>query len=86
VLVTTHSPAILDAAEGELNENVVVCHRNSLTGYSDLTPLMDVAGYARALAQGSLGDAVTQGRLLVDLAEAADLHGYGEFERLLGLR
>ena len=87
VLVTTHSPAILDAAEGELNEHVIVCHREPGSGYSTLSPLMELPGYARAMAQGSLGYAVTSGALV---ASAHDLsptdHSYAEFERVLGIR
>lgn len=32
VLVTTHSPALLDAAEGVLNERIIVCHREGGSG------------------------------------------------------
>lgn len=84
VLVTTHSPAILDAAEGQLNQNVIVCHRDQNTGYSILTPLTDIPGYAKALAEGSLGDAVVAGKLTGD--PDGPPGDYDEFERLLGLR
>lgn len=83
VLLTTHSPALLDAAEGVLNDSVVVCHRDAATGYSALTPLVDLPGYAKALAEGTLGGAITAGRLVND---AVDERDYSEFERLLGLR
>ncbi|MGQ4616671.1 AAA family ATPase [Nocardia sp. R7R-8] len=84
VLVTTHSPAILDAAEGSLNENVVVCHRDPDTGYSLLTRLMEVPGYTTALAEGSLGNAVSAGKLVGRPDD--DAGDFGEFERLLGIR
>jgi hypothetical protein len=83
VLLTTHSPALLDAAEGILNESVVVCQRDTATGYSSLTPLIALPGYAIALAEGTLGGAITAGKLVSDSAEKTD---YSEFERLLGLR
>lgn len=82
VLLTTHSPALLDAAEGVLNESVIVCHRDSVTGYSRLTPLTTLPGYASALAEGTLGSAVTSGKLVDSSKKAAD---FGEFERLLGI-
>ena len=83
VLVTTHSPALLDAAEGSLNEGVVVCHRDLKTGFSILTRLMDLPGYAAALAQNSLGSAVTAGQLTDDVVdERVDAN---EFKRLLGI-
>ena len=82
VLLTTHSPALLDAAEGVLNESVIVCHRDALTGYSRLTPLTDLPGYAAALAEGTLGTAVTSGKLVDDVKKNSD---FSEFERLLGI-
>ncbi len=84
VLVTTHSPAILDAAEGALNESVIVCHRDQETGLSILTPLLEIPGYARALAEGSLGDAAIAGKLSGNVDNGPD--DYSEFERLLGIR
>lgn len=83
VLATTHSPSLLDAAEGKLNENIIVCHRDPTTGYSRLTPIVDVPGYARVLAEGSLGAAITAGKLSGDVPE--DEHDYTEFRRLLGI-
>lgn len=82
VLVTTHSPALLDAAEGSLNEDVVVCHRDPGTGFSALTRLVDLPAYAAALAQSSLGDAITAGRLTGEVEAPVDT---SEFERLLGI-
>lgn len=83
VLLTTHSPALLDAAEGELNHDVIVCHRDAQTGISELTQLTKLPGYAAALAEGSLGSAVTAGKLVRPVEPNRD---YSEFERLLGLR
>lgn len=83
VLLTTHSPALLDAAEGELNHDVIVCHRDPATGLSELTRLTALPGYAAALAGGSLGSAITAGKLVRPAEPNRD---YSEFERLLGLR
>ncbi|WP_225213883.1 AAA family ATPase [Corynebacterium gallinarum] len=82
VLATTHSPALLDAAEGILNDSIIVCHRDPDTGYSRLTPLTQLPGYARALAEGTLGDAVTAGKLVDDVIESRD---FSEFEKFLGV-
>ncbi|MFB7252480.1 AAA family ATPase [Microbacterium sp. NPDC056234] len=82
VLITTHSPALLDAAEGSLNENIIVCHRDPETGHSRLTPITELPGYAVALAEGSLGTAVTTGKLTSAVTHEPD---YAEFQRLLGL-
>lgn len=53
------------------------------TGFSILTRLMDLPGYAAALAQNSLGSAVTAGQLTDDVVdERVDAN---EFKRLLGI-
>lgn len=58
VLVTTHSPALLDAAEGRLNESIVVCYRDPETGASLLKPLVDFPDFEQVLANKTLGRAV----------------------------
>lgn len=63
VLITTHSPALLDAVTGDLNRSVVVCYRDKETGRSMLSRVTDLPGYARAMTIGKLGDVVSQGRL-----------------------
>lgn len=82
VLITTHSPALLDAAEGHLNDSIIVCHRDPVTGQSRLTRIKDLPGYAIALAENSLGAAVTAGNLTTADPEEFD---FAEFQRLLGL-
>ena len=82
VLATTHSPALLDAAEGSLNESIIVCHRDPASGLSRLTRLTDLPGYAKALAEGTLGSAVTAGKLVDDVIEQPD---YSDFRRFLGV-
>lgn len=82
VLATTHSPALLDAAEGSLNDSIIVCHIDPDTGLSQLTRLTELDGYARALAEGSLGTAVSAGKLADNAPEAPD---YSAFKRFLGV-
>ncbi len=82
VLVTTHSPALLDAAEGILNDSIYLCHRDLASGHSQITALRELPGYARALAERTLGSAVATDALLADDTEQ-DHH---EFKQLLGLR
>lgn len=62
-LATTHSPAMLTALDPEDHPHVIVCDRAGEGGGSRLRALVDLPSYPRALAQGSLGDAVTRGRL-----------------------
>lgn len=82
VLATTHSPALLDAAEGTLNNSIIVCHRDAESGLSRLTKLTELPGYAQALAEGTLGSAVTAGKLVDDVIEEPD---YSAFRKFLGV-
>lgn len=63
IILTTHNPALLDAATGEINRSVIVCYRDKETGHSVLSRVTDLPGYARAMTTGGIGDAVTQGKL-----------------------
>ncbi len=76
VLVTTHSPALLDRIDPARLRDVVVCHAGQITRLTDLP------GYAAAMAGGSLGTVVSQGRLVA--AEAESEPDYSEFLRLIG--
>lgn len=82
VLITTHSPALLNAMTGSLNESIVACYRDTETGRSQLTRLTDLSGYAQSLAGGDLGDAVSRGELVRPRRLTRDLT---EFNRLVGL-
>lgn len=82
VLVTTHSPALLSALDSEDHQGVVVCWRDRESGTSRLTKLTDLEGYPAAMAAGSLGDVITQGRLQRHEQRDRD---YTEFDRLLGI-
>lgn len=62
-LATTHSPAMLSALRAEDHEGVVVCDRDPDSGGSRLRRLIDLPAYPRAMATGSLGDAVVRRRL-----------------------
>lgn len=82
VMVTTHSPALLNEMTGELNRSVIVCYRDETTNRSRLSRLPDLPGYAEAMAAGPLGDVVTMGRLVGPESRDTD---YGAFNRLLGI-
>lgn len=78
-LATTHSPAMLSALDADDHPHVIVCDRDPRTGTSRLRPLPDVPGYARAMAQGTLGEAMTHNRL----AAPAPPDGQTDLDRLL---
>lgn len=78
-LATTHSPAMLTALDGEDHPYVIVCDRDQHDGGSRLRRLTDLPAFPRAMAQGSLGDAVTTGRLAIDPPSP----GLSDLDRLL---
>lgn len=82
VMVTTHSPALLNEMTGLLNDSVIVCYRDPVAGRSRLSRLPDLAGYADAMAAGRLGDVVSTGGLVQP--ENTD-RNIDEFSRLLGI-
>lgn len=82
VLITTHSPALLDAAEGTLNDRVFVTHRDPGTRASVITPLAELPGYVSAMTEGNLGAAVTNDRLFSERDQETD---YTDFNKLIGI-
>ena len=65
IVATTHNPALLSSLSPEDHAGVIICDRDEVTGASRLRRLVDLPAYPVAMAQGDLGDAVTQGRLFV---------------------
>lgn len=63
VLVTTHNPALLDAAGIGMLPFIVVAHRDDATGFSRLTQLEDLEQLPKLIASGSLGALSSQGRI-----------------------
>ncbi len=61
-LATAHSPAVLDALDGDEHRSVIVCQRGD-DGGTHLSRLVDVEGYWRIAAMGSLGRAAMADRL-----------------------
>lgn len=63
VLVTTHNPALLDALPAPAVPDVVCCYRDPEEGDSRLVRLEDLRDYPELIAQGPLGQLMTQGIL-----------------------
>ncbi|MED6317739.1 AAA family ATPase [Psychrobacter pacificensis] len=61
LLLSTHNPALMDALPDEALADVVFCYRDPKEGDSRLVRLGDLDNYLGLVAQGSLGDLVTQG-------------------------
>ncbi|MDR7132764.1 putative ATPase [Algoriphagus sp. 4150] len=63
IVLSTHNPALMDALPSEVIPDVVFCYRDKQDGSSKLVSLKDVPDYPELIAQGSLGDLVTEGLL-----------------------
>lgn len=61
LLLSTHNPALMDALPDEALADVVFCYRDPKQGDSKLVRLGDLDNYLGLVAQGTLGDLVTQG-------------------------
>jgi hypothetical protein len=61
VLISSHNPALLDALPDSDVPNVVFCYRDPDDGSSRLVRLEDVPDYPELIAQGTLGDLLTEG-------------------------
>lgn len=61
LLLSTHNPALMDSLSDEALADVVFCYRDPKEGDSKLVRLGDLDDYLSLVAQGSLGDLVTQG-------------------------
>lgn len=61
LLLSTHNPALMEALPDEALADVVFCYRDPSEGDSKLVRLGDLDDYLGLVAQGTLGDLVTQG-------------------------
>ncbi|WP_161490148.1 AAA family ATPase [Tessaracoccus flavescens] len=61
-VATTHSPAILNALDGQDHKNVLVCTRDE-DGWSRVTRLVDFPDYFEVIARTSLGENAAKDRL-----------------------
>jgi predicted ATPase len=72
VLVTTHNPALLDAAGLAMVPFIVVAHRDDKTGFSRLTQLEEIDQLPKLIAGGSLGTLTSKGRIEAALKREAE--------------
>jgi hypothetical protein len=63
VLLTTHNPALLDALPLEAIPDVVCCYRDPQKGDSRLIRLSEIVNYPELIAQGPVGELMTEGIL-----------------------
>lgn len=62
LIVTTHSPAMLDALQSEDHEGVTIVERNS-SGHSALARLVEHDRYVEIARSGKIGQSLSNGRL-----------------------
>jgi predicted ATPase len=84
VMLTTHSPALLNALPGDEHAGVIVIARERTSGLSSATRLVDLPGYTRLMATGRLGDSVAAGRL-EQASTAPGAMTPAELDRMLGI-
>ncbi len=73
VVITTHNPAILDAAGAQMIPFITVAHRDESTGASRLTLLEDIQQLPKLMAGGSIGRLQTEGSIETALKQEAVL-------------
>jgi predicted ATPase len=61
LLLSTHNPALMDALPDSALGDVVFCYRSQTSGDSQLIRLSDLNDYPGLVAQGPLGELVTNG-------------------------
>jgi len=82
VVITTHSPALLNALSGDDHQGVLLIDRRRGSGTSRARRLVDIPGYLGVLASQRLGDAVTAEGFAERLDAKPD---YTDVNRLLGI-
>jgi len=84
VVLTTHSPALLNALAGTDHAGIVMTERERKSGRSTARRLVDLPGYVRLMAGSRLGDAVATGRLAEAAAPPTQLSDQ-DLDRMLGI-
>ena len=82
VVITTHSPALLNALGGDDHQGVLLVERDRTSGLSRVSRLVDVPGYLGVMASQRLGDAIAEPELTDRLDREP---GFDEINRLLGI-
>jgi len=72
VIVTTHNPALLDAAGAGMIPFITVVHRDNTTGASLLMQLEELEQLPKLMASGSLGQLSAGGRIEAALKQEAN--------------
>jgi predicted ATPase len=82
VVVTTHSPALLNALNGDDHRGVLIIDRDRKSGLSRIRRLVDVPGYLGVMAGRRLGEAVSSEEIIQRLDAEPN---YADVNQLLGI-
>ena len=80
VIITTHNAVMLNSLSREDLAGVDVIYRDTQSGASKFLPLVDIPDMPELLAEGKLGDVVTNGRILEYIKEPAPEPDYSWME------
>ena len=80
VIITTHNAVMLNSLSREDLAGVDVIYRDTQSGASKFLPLVDIPDMPGLLAEGKLGDVVTNGRILEYIKEPAPEPDYSWME------
>lgn len=67
IVLTTHNPALLDAAGNKMVQFITVAHRDLKNGCSRLTHLDEISDLPKLMSMGSIGKISSDGRLEASL-------------------
>ncbi len=76
IIITTHNPAMLDAAGVRMIPFITVVHRDHSSGISKLSQLEDINLLPKLMASGSLGKLNTEGRIESALKQKGMIQEY----------
>lgn len=71
VIITTHNPALLDAAGTKMIPFITIAHRGN-EGQSELTLLEDIRELPKLISSGNIGELATNGKIESALAREED--------------
>lgn len=84
VVLTTHSPALLNALSGDDHRGVMVISRDRVSGTSSVERLVELPGYSRMMVTHRLGDAATEEKIEQATRPATPVSG-AALDDLLGI-
>ena len=78
LVVTTHTPAVMDAVGPDHMDGLVLCYRSKEDGASTFARIVDLPDYLRLVAKGTMGELAEQDAFVKAIREPHDIskHDY----------